>query len=201
MLTIGIAGGSASGKSTVVNQVVKSLPADSVALVPQDSYYYDNSSLSAEEKKRINFDHPSSIEFPLLIKHLTTLMKGGTVDMPIYYYVSCTRSEETVHLTPKSIIIVEGILVLTNAKLRDLLDIKVYVDADPDERLMRIMERDTIERGRTVADVLKHYTAFVKPMHLQFIEPSKRYADIIIPQGGRNGVAIDILSSRIRLNL
>jgi uridine kinase len=201
MLIIGIAGGSGSGKSTVVNQIISHLPADSVSVIPQDAYYRDNGHLSAEERARINFDHPSSIEFNLLIKHLDELKSGSSVKMPIYSYVTCARSKETIPVFPKEVIIVEGILILTNPRLRKRMDIKIYVDADGDDRLMRIIRRDIEERGRSFQQVLQHYDKFVKPMHLQFIEPTKRYADIIVPQGGQNHVAIDVLASRIKMYL
>ena len=201
MLIIGIAGGSGSGKSTVVNQIIRHLPKDAVAVIPQDAYYRDNGHLSAEERARINFDHPSSIEFNLLIKQLDALKTGSSVEMPVYSYVTCARSKETIPVVPKEVIIVEGILVLTNPRLRKRMDIKIYVDADGDDRLMRIIRRDIEERGRSFQQVLQHYDKFVKPMHLQFIEPTKRYADIIIPQGGQNHVAIDVLASRIKMYL
>lgn len=201
MLIIGIAGGSGSGKTTVVKKIIRALPGSSVSVISQDAYYKDNGHLSAEDRKKINFDHPSSIEFDLLIAHIDRLKKGETIPMPIYSYVSCARSQETVPVKPTKVLIVEGILVLTNAELRDRMDIKIYVDTDGDDRLMRIIQRDIDERGRSFMDVLKHYEHFVKPMHLQFIDPTKRYADIIIPQGGANQVAIDIVASRIRMNL
>ncbi len=201
MLIIGIAGGSGSGKSTVVREIVKKLPKDSVCVIPQDSYYRDNGTLPQEEKKNINFDHPSSIEFNLLTKHLEQLREGNAIEMPIYSYITCARSKETVHVEPKKVVIVEGILIFTNARLRDRMDIKIFVDADSDDRLMRVIKRDIVERGRSVQQVLDHYDTYVKPMHLTFIEPTKRYADIIVPQGGENHTAIDILSSRIHMNL
>ena len=201
MLIIGIAGGSGSGKSTVVNQIICHLPKDAVSVIPQDAYYRDNGHLSAEERARINFDHPSSIEFNLLIKHLDMLKTGSSVEMPVYSYVTCARSKETIPVVPKEVIIVEGILVLTNPRLRKRMDIKIYVDADGDDRLMRIIRRDIEERGRSFQQVLQHYEKFVKPMYLQFIEPTKRYADIIVPQGGQNHVAIDVLASRIKMHL
>jgi len=201
MLIIGIAGGSGSGKSTVVNQIIRHLPKDAVAVIPQDAYYRDNGHLSAEERARINFDHPSSIEFNLLIKQLDALKTGSSVEMPVYSYVTCARSKETIPIVPKEVIIVEGILVLTNPRLRKRMDIKIYVDADGDDRLMRIIRRDIEERGRSFQQVLQHYEKFVKPMYLQFIEPTKRYADIIVPQGGQNHVAIDVLASRIKMHL
>jgi len=198
MLVIGLAGGSGSGKSTVVKQVIKHLPKEAVTVIPQDAYYKDNGHRSAEERARINFDHPTSIEWGLLIRQLETLKTGSPIEMPIYSYVTCARSKETVFVYPAQVIIVEGILVLTNPRLRKKMDIKVYVDDDGDDRLMRIIHRDLEERGRSFQQVLDHYENFVKPMHLQFIEPTKRYADIIVPQGGQNKVAIDILSSRIK---
>jgi uridine kinase len=201
MLIIGIAGGSGSGKSTVVKQIIKQLPKDSVTVIPQDSYYKDNGHLSPEERARINFDHPSSIEFSLLIKHLDELGEGNEIGMPIYSYLTCARAAETTPVHPCEVVIVEGILILTNPRLRERFDIKIFVDADPDDRLMRIIRRDIEERGRSFSQVLDHYEKFVKPMHLQFIEPTKRYADIIVPQGGANHVAIDILTSRIKMNL
>lgn len=201
MLVIGIAGGSGSGKTTVVNRIIENLPESSVSIVYQDAYYWDNGHLSPEEKKRINFDHPSSIEWDLLIENLDRLISGEAIEMPIYSYVTCARAKDTVRVDPKQVIIVEGILVLTNEKLRDRFNVKVFVDADADDRLIRIINRDILERGRSVDTVLTHYETFVKPMHLQFIEPSKRYADIIIPQGGENDVAIELLSSRIHMKL
>ncbi len=201
MLIIGIAGGSGSGKTTVVKKIIKNLPKDSVSIISQDSYYKDNGHKSAEERAKINFDHPSSIEFNLLIKHLEMLRDGNAIEMPIYSYLSCARSKETITVVPKKVIIVEGILILSTPRMRDRMDIKVYVDADGDDRLMRIIWRDLEERGRSFQQVLDHYDKYVKPMHLQFIEPTKRYADIIVPQGGKNQVAIDILSSRIKMNL
>jgi uridine kinase len=201
MLIIGIAGGSGSGKTTVVKKIIRALPGSSVSVISQDAYYWDNGHLSQEERKKINFDHPSSIEFDLLINHIDRLKQGETIPMPIYSYVSCARSTETIPVKPTKVMIVEGILVLTNAQLRERMDIKIYVDTDGDDRLIRIIQRDIEERGRSFTDVLRHYEHFVKPMHLQFIDPTKRYADIIIPQGGANQVAIDILTSRIRMNL
>lgn len=201
MLIIGIAGGSGSGKSTVVRKITELLPKNSVVVIPQDAYYKDNEHLSTEEKKKINFDHPSSIEFKLLINHLEKLKQGKEVGMPVYSYVTCARSKETIPVAPQKVIIVEGILILSNKNLRDKMDIKIFVDADADDRLIRIIYRDIQERGRSFKEVLSHYETWVKPMHLQFIEPTKRYADIIVPQGGDNHIAIDILRSRIMMNL
>ena len=201
MLVVGIAGGTGSGKTTVVREIVQRLPKDEVAIIPQDSYYKDSSHIPMEERHDINFDHPSAIEFKLLIEHISKLKQGIPVQQPIYSYLTSTRSEETITVEPKNVIIVEGIMILQNLKLRNLMDIKVFVDADNDDRLMRVVQRDIEERGRSVSKVLKRYEETVKPMHLQFIEPTKRYADIIIPQGGKNRVAIDILTSIIEKNL
>lgn len=201
MLTIGIAGGSGSGKSTVVKKIIQLLPKNAVTVIPQDAYYKDQGHLTPEERKKINFDHPSSIEFGLLVKQLDMLRSGQPIGMPIYSYLTCARAKETTMVNPSKVIIVEGILILTNPRLRQRLDIKVFVDADADDRLMRIIQRDVQERGRSYLDVLKHYEQYVKPMHLVFIEPTKRYADIIVPQGGKNLVAIDILASRIKEKL
>lgn len=197
MLIIGIAGGSGSGKTTVVREIMSRLPVASVSLIPQDAYYWDNGNLSPEEKKLINFDHPNSIEWNLLVEHLDALRRNEAIQMPQYSYVSCARSTETIHIEPRQVIIVEGILIFTNPELMKRLDIKVFVDAESDERLMRIIRRDTVERGRDCMQVLQHYSRWVKTMHEQFIEPTKRFADIIVPQGGENKVAIEIMASRI----
>jgi len=201
MLIIGIAGGTGSGKTTVVKKIAERLPENAVAIISQDAYYYDGSHLPIEERQKINFDHPDSIEFDLIINHLSKLQAGETINQPLYSYVTCTRSDETVVIKPKEVIIIEGILILTNPQLRDMMDLKVFVDAEADERLMRVIKRDIRERGRTTEQVLERYNATVKPMHLQFIEPTKRYADLIVPQGGKNRVAIDILSKYILHNL
>ena len=201
MLLIGIAGGSGSGKTTVVKKLMEALPEDSISVVSQDAYYWDNGSLSPEAKKEINFDHPDAIEWDLLVKHLDMLKEGKTIPMPIYTYVTCARSQEVIPVKPTEVVIVEGILIMTCPELVKRLDIRIFVDTDGDDRLMRIIRRDIEERGRTVSDVLRHYETFVKPMHNQFIEPTKRLADIIIPQGGSNQVAIDIVASRIRMQL
>lgn len=201
MLIIGIAGGSGSGKTTVVKKIMSEFPKRSVAVISQDSYYKDNGHLNAEERARINFDHSSSIEFPLLIRQLDQLKKGISIEMPIYSYLTCARAKDTVSVEPKKVIIVEGILLFTNTKLLERLNIKVFVDAEADDRLIRIIRRDIEERGRSFSEVLNHYEKWVKPMHMQFIEPSKRFADIIIPQGGKNHIAIDILSSKIKMKL
>ncbi len=201
MLIVGIAGGTGSGKTTVVKKIINKLPKESVAILSQDSYYKDQGNLPLEERQKINFDHPNAIEFELLIDHIKKLKQGLAIEEPIYSYISCTRSDETIHVEPKDVVIVEGILVLTIPELRKLFDIKVFVDADADDRLIRVIRRDIRERGRDVETVLKRYLDTVKPMHEQFIEPSKRYADLIVPEGGNNTVAIDILVSIIEKHL
>lgn len=201
MLIIGIAGGSGSGKTTVVKKIIAALPEDAVAVIPQDAFYYDNGHLTQEEKQKINFDHPNSIEWNLLNRSLDKLKEGKSIEMPIYNYVSCARAKETILVRPRKVIIVEGILILNNPELRKRLNVKLFVSTENDDRLIRIIRRDIIERGRSYNDVLKHYETFVKPMHQQFIEPSKRHADVIIPEGGKNQVAIDMVVSRIKMNL
>ena len=201
MLIIGIAGGSGSGKTTVVRQLVKRLH-ENVTVIPQDSYYKDSSHLTEEEKRHQNFDHPDSIDFELLCDHLARLRAGEAVEQPVYSYLTCSRSQtETVHVEPSEVIIVEGILIFTCPELRDQLDVKIFVDADDDDRLMRVMARDILERGKDVEWVIERYSNTVKPMYLQFIEPSKRYADVIIPQGGHNKVAINVIVATIEKEL
>ena len=197
MFIIGIAGGSGSGKTTVVKKITENLK-EQVVVIPQDSCYKDSSHLALEERQKLNFDHPESIDFDLLIEQLNELKSGRSIEQPVYSYLTCSRSKtETVTVRPASVIIVEGILIFTCKRLRDLMNIRVFVDADDDDRLMRVISRDIQERGKTVEQVITRYTKTVKPMYLQFIEPSKRYADIIIPQGGHNKVAIDILTATI----
>ena len=199
MLIIGIAGGSGSGKTTVVREIARRMhPQERVTVIPQDSYYKDQGHLSMEERQALNFDHPDSIDWELLVQQLRELKAGKAIDQPTYSYITCTRQEETVHVEPSDIIIVEGILIFTCQELMDELDIKVFVDADDDDRLMRVITRDIVERGKNVEWVIDRYTKTVKPMYLQFIAPSKRYADIIVPQGGHNKVAINVLLSGIR---
>jgi len=201
MLVIGIAGGSGSGKTTVVSAITKKLK-ERVVVIPQDSYYKDSSHLPLEERQKINFDHPDAIDFKLLCNQLRELKAGKAIQQPVYSYLTCSRSKtETITVTPADVIIIEGILIFTCKELRDQMDIKLFVDADDDDRLMRVMSRDIIERGKTVETVIERYTKTVKPMYLQFIEPSKRYADVIIPQGGHNKVAIDIISATIEKSL
>ncbi|MBK9391616.1 MAG: uridine kinase [Bacteroidetes bacterium] len=201
MLIVGIAGGTGSGKTTVVRKISEVFPNGEVIVMPQDSYYKDNRWISIEERQKINFDHPDSVEFSLLIEHLKELRKGNSVEMPIYSYLTCLRSEETITIEPSRVVVVEGILILTDPGLRNMFDIKVFVDADADDRLGRVIQRDIIERGRTLGKVLERYHDTVKPSHLQFIEPSKRYADVIIPGGGENQVGIEVLISIIEKHL
>jgi uridine kinase len=198
MYIIGIAGGSGSGKTSVVNKIIKSFPNESVRVISQDAYYKDNGVISQEERERINFDHPDSIEFSLLVKHLHELKEGKTIEMPTYSYITCSRQKETIPIAPGKVIIVEGILIFTDLELCNLLDLKVFVDTEADERIIRIIQRDVNERGRGLDKSILHYQTYVKPMHQIFIEPSKRYADIIIPEGGHNAKGIDILISKIR---
>ena len=197
MMVIGIAGGSGSGKTTVVRALTEQLN-EKVVVLPQDSYYKDSSWLPLEERQKVNFDHPDSIDLPLLVSQLQQLKEGKTIEQPVYSYLTCSRSKtETITVTPAEVIIIEGILIFTCAELRQQMDIKIFVDADDDDRLMRVMTRDIRERGRDMAAVMERYSRVVKPMYLQFIEPSKRYADIIIPQGGHNKVAIEVIAATI----
>lgn len=190
---IGIAGGTGSGKTTVVKKIVEALPPDFVDVVPLDSYYNDTTGMSDEERKAINFDHPDAFDWKLLIKQVDDLRNGKAVEQPTYSYILCNRLPETIHVEPKPVIIIEGIMTLLNKKLRDMMTLRIYVDTDSDERLIRNIQRDTIDRGRTVSMVVDRYLKVLKPMHDQFIEPTKRYADLIIPQGGENRQGIDIL--------
>jgi uridine kinase len=201
MLIVGIAGGTGSGKTTVVKKIIEVLPNDEVIVLPQDAYYKDNSHITLEERQKINFDHPDSVEFQLLIEQLNQLRSGRQIEMPVYSYLTCLRLKETINIKPARVALVEGILILTDSGLRDMFDIKVFVDADADDRLGRVIKRDIVERGRSVLQVLERYHDTVKPSHLQFIEPSKRYADIIIPGGGENQVGIEVLISIIEKHL
>ena len=197
MLVIGIAGGSGSGKTTVVKEITNRLN-KKVVVIPQDCYYKDSSDLTDEEKRNHNFDHPDAIEWDLLCSQLADLKAGKAVDQPIYSFISCSRSKtETTRVEPADVVIIEGILIFTCKELMDQMDIKLFVDADDDDRLMRVIERDITERGKDAHWVIERYSRTVKPMYLQFIEPSKRYADIIIPQGGHNKVAIDIITATV----
>ncbi len=198
MLIIGIAGGTGSGKTTVVRKIVQSLPKDEVAVIPQDCYYKNNAHIPLEERLKMNYDEPASIEWSLLVRQLKQLKEGKAIEMPTYDFLTCSRMPETVHIEPREVIVVEGILVLTDKPLRDMMDVKVFVDADADERLIRVISRDCMERGRTPQMVIDRYVETLKPMHELHIEPSKRYADLIVPQGGNNKVAIRLLTDYIR---
>lgn len=197
MTIIGIAGGTGSGKTTVVRKIVEALPPHYVAVVPLDSYYNDTSHMTEEERHAINFDHPDAFDWKLLIKQVNELRKGNAIEQPTYSYLLCNRLPETVHVEPKPVIIIEGIMTLLNKKLRDMMDLKIFVDADSDERLIRNIQRDIVERGRDVQMVVDRYLEVLKPMHEQFIEPTKRYADVIIPQGGENIKGIDMVCKYI----
>lgn len=201
MLIIGIAGGTGSGKTTVVNQIIKYLPTDEVCVLSQDSYYKATDSLSYEERTQINFDHPRAIDFDLLVKHLENLKKGKTIEQPIYSFVTHNRTKDTLKTRSRKVVIVEGILIFNNKELRNLFDIKIFVHADTDERLIRRVRRDITERGRDIDEVLNRYQNTLKPMHLQFIEPTKNFADLIIPNDKHNTVAIDIVRTVINERL
>ena len=197
MLIIGIAGGTGSGKTTVVHQIMNELPLTEVGIISQDSYYRDNSTLSFEDRAKINFDHPRAIDFELLTQHLKELREGKTIEQPVYSFVTHNRTDDTVVTHPRKVMIVEGILILADPKLRDMFDIKIYVHADSDERLIRRLKRDIAERGRDMDEVLNRYQTTLKPMHEQFIEPTKAHADIIIPNDKYNTVAIDVVRAVI----
>ena len=197
MIIIGIAGGTGSGKTTVVKKIVEALPAGEVAVLPQDSYYKDSGHIPPEERQKINFDEPAAFEWELLISQLQELKDGHSIEVPTYSYLTCTRQPETVPMHPRDVVIVEGILVFSDKRLRDMMDIKVFVDADGDDRLIRVISRDCIERGRTPQMVIDRYERVLKPMHLKHIEPAKRFADLIVPQGGHNEVAINLLTDYI----
>jgi len=197
MLIIGIAGGTGSGKTTVVHQIMNELPETEVGVISQDSYYKENTNLSFEERALINFDHPRAIDFDLLGKHLKELKEGKTIEQPVYSFITHNRTDDTIVTHPRKVMIVEGILILANAELRDLFDVKVFVHADSDERLIRRLKRDIAERGRDMEEVLNRYQTTLKPMHQQFIEPTKAFADIIIPNDKYNTVAIDVVRAVI----
>lgn len=197
MLIIGIAGGTGSGKTTVVDQIVEELPVDEVCVISQDSYYHDTSHLSLEERVKINFDHPKAIDFDLLVGHLKELREGNSFEQPVYSFVEHNRTGETITTFPKKVIIVEGILILAHPDIREMFDIKIFVHADSDERLIRRLKRDIATRGRDLEEVLNRYQTTLKPMHQQFIEPTKEFADIIIPTNKYNTVAVNVIRSII----
>tara|TARA_R110001632_G_scaffold39718_10_gene99369 strand:+ start:96 stop:701 length:606 start_codon:yes stop_codon:yes gene_type:complete len=197
MLVIGIAGGTGSGKTTVVNQIINELPSDEVCVISQDSYYKETNSLSYEERTKINFDHPRAIDFDLLNQHIAALRNGEIIEQPIYSFVTHNRTKDTIKTHPRKVVIVEGILIFNSKELLDLFDIKIFVHADADERLIRRLKRDITERGRDIDEVLNRYKDTLKPMHQQFIEPTKNFADIIIPNDRYNTVAIDIVRTVI----
>ena len=201
MLIIGIAGGTGCGKTTVVNQITRELTNNEVCVISQDSYYKDTSHLTYEERTLINFDHPQSIDFELLGAHLIALRKGETVQQPVYSFVEHNRTNETITIKPAKVLIVEGILILTNPSIRDMFDIKIYVHTDSDERLIRRLKRDIAERGRDMEEVLNRYQNTLKPMHQQFIAPTKEYADLIIPNNNYNDIAIGIVRTFIKERL
>lgn len=198
MFIIGIAGGTGSGKTTVVRKLTERMPKAEFVVIPQDSYYKDSSHVPVEERQNINFDHPDAFDWELLSKHIEMLRRGESVEQPIYSYLTCTRQKETVHIEPQEIIVIEGIMALSNEKLREQMDLKIFVDAEPDERLIRVIRRDIVERGRDAENVMDRYLKVLKPMHEQFIEPCKRYADIVIPQGGHNNAAINMLAKFVK---
>ncbi|MCT4595053.1 MAG: uridine kinase [Anaeromicrobium sp.] len=197
-IVIGITGGTGSGKSTVAKAVFESLPQTNISIIEQDSYYKDQTHISMEERVKTNYDHPLAFDTDLLNKHLVDLLNNKPIEKPIYNFSKHTRETKTVTVYPKDIIILEGIMILEDEKLRELMDIKIFVDTDADVRIVRRITRDINERGRTLESVISQYLSTVRPAHLQFIEPSKRYADIIIPEGGYNKVAIDIMVSKVK---
>ncbi len=201
MLIIGITGGTGSGKTTVVEQIIAELPKDEVCVISQDSYYKDTSHLTYDERVEINFDHPNSIDFELLVGHLQELRNGKSFEQPVYSFVNHNRTAETFTTFPRKVVIVEGILILTHPDIREMFDIKVYVHADSDERLIRRLKRDMADRGRDLNEVLNRYQNTLKPMHQQFIEPTKEFADIIVPTNRYNTVAVDLIRSIIHQKL
>jgi uridine kinase len=196
-LVIGIAGGTGSGKSTVAMVIIDRVGANHIALLPHDAYYKDLSNLAPAQRAIINFDHPDSLETSLLVEHIKRLKEYQSIELPVYDFKSHTRTTKTIHIEPQPVILVEGILILAEMGLRDLFDVKIFVDTDADIRFIRRLERDIAERGRTSTSVINQYMATVRPMHLEFVEPSKRYADVIIPEGGLNTVAMDMVVARI----
>jgi len=200
-IVIGIAGGTGSGKTSISNKVMKTFADKSVLLIQQDSYYHDQSHITFEERLKTNYDHPKAFDNKLLMKQVQQLQNRQSIKVPVYDFAIHTRSDKILHVDPKDVIILEGILVLEDAKLRNLMDIKIYVDTDADIRILRRMVRDIKERGRTLESVIDQYLSVVRPMHNQFVEPSKRYADVIIPEGGKNRVAIDLVATKIAMIL
>ena len=197
-IIIGVTGGSGSGKTTVSKAIYNQLHGQAIQIITQDTYYNDQADMTMAERKAVNYDHPLAFDTDLLIEQLADLRNNKAIEMPVYDYTQYTRSTETVHVEPQDVIILEGILILDDERLRDLMDIKVYVDTDDDIRIIRRIKRDMAERGRTLDSVINQYLATVKPMYHQFVEPTKRYADIIVPEGGENRVAIDILTTKVR---
>lgn len=198
MVIIGIAGGTGSGKTTVVRKIMERLPKSEVGIISQDNYYKDSSHVPVEDRQKINFDEPAAFDWDLLLKHLMDLKQGRAIEMPTYSYLTCSRNEETIHLDPHEVVVIEGILVLSDPRLRNIMDIKVFVDADGDDRLIRVISRDCIERGRTPEAVIDRYQRVLKPMHQLHIEPAKKFANIIVPEGGHNEVAINLITDYIK---
>lgn len=198
MYIIGIAGGTGSGKTTVVKKIMKALEGESVAVIPQDSYYNDSTHLTMDERRLINYDHPDAFDWDLMYQQISALRTGKSIEQPTYDYITSNRMSETIHITPCKVIIIEGIMALYHTNLRELMDLKIFVDTDADVRLIRNILRDTVERGRTPEMVIERYLKVLKPMHEQFIEPTKKYADLIIPEGGSNIQAIDLIKSYIK---
>ena len=201
MFIIGIAGGTGSGKTTVVKKIMNRLPKGEVGIISQDNYYKDSSHVSAEQRQNINFDEPAAFDWELLLEHLKMLKEDKRIEMPTYSYLTCSRQKETIPMGPHDVVIIEGILVFSDPRLRNMMDIKVFVDAEADDRLIRVISRDCIERGRTPNMVIERYERVLKPMHNLHIEPAKKFADIIVPQGGHNEVAINLLTDYIKSRL
>ena len=198
MFIIGIAGGTGSGKTTVVRKIMERLPEGEVCFISQDNYYKDSSHIPLEERQKINFDEPAAFDWNLLIDHLKQLKSGQAIEVPTYSYLTCTRQKETIHMEPHDVVLIEGILVLSDPRIRKMMDIKVFVDADGDDRLIRVISRDCVERGRTPEMVIERYQRVLKPMHQLHIEPTKKFANIIIPEGGNNEVAINLITDYIK---
>ena len=201
MFIIGIAGGTGSGKTTVVRKIMERLPQGEVGVISQDSYYKDSSHVPPEERQNINFDEPAAFDWNLLLEHLKKLKNGESIEMPTYSYITCSRLKETVPMGPHDVVLIEGIMALTDPRMRKMMDIKVFVDADGDDRLIRVITRDCLERGRTAEEVIERYQRVLKPMHQLHIEPCKKFADIIVPEGGHNEVASNLLTDYIKSRL